>query len=188
MKRVRGAFKALRQYECGECAVVNRDRIPRVVDRQEQEPVLPSRSLSVPGFRLTSPKMATGTETWSVLTIGGTPTTFLPLATPYPSKDGCDTNIYQLTSAAPTFLAWDPAYGKSVTDAASCIPSYVSTWWFQDPDASYYTALGPTFACPEAYSTVSTTATVVTTGTASSVQKVYCCPSYVPSLEPRGLT
>lgn len=115
--------------------------------------------------------MASVTST--VMTIGGTPTIFVPMATPYPSGDGCGTNIYQLASAEPTFLAWDPAYGKSVTDAASCIPTQVSTWWFQDPDALLYTAIGPTFACPEAYSTV------LTTVTASSVQKVYCCPSYV---------
>ncbi|KAG6357686.1 hypothetical protein INS49_013565 [Diaporthe citri] len=113
--------------------------------------------------------MASVTST--VMTIGGTPTIFVPLPTPYPSEDGCGTNIYQLASTTPTFLAWDPAYGKSVTDAASCIPSQVSTWRFQDPDALLYTAIGPTFVCPEAYSTVSTTVT------ASSVQKVYCCPS-----------
>ncbi|KAL1858186.1 hypothetical protein Daus18300_010068 [Diaporthe australafricana] len=109
--------------------------------------------------------------TSTVMVIGGTPTIFLPLPTPYPSGDGCGTNIYQLTATAPTFLAWDPVYGQSVTDATSCFPPQVTTWWLQASTALIYTALGPTFACPEAYSTVSTTLVE------SSVQEVYCCPS-----------
>lgn len=116
--------------------------------------------------------MASVTST--IMPIGDIPTVFLPLPTPYPSGDGCGTNIYQPSSAEPTFLAWDPAYGKNFTDAASCIAPQVSAWWDQDTGIfQLYTALGPTFACPEAYSTVSTTVT------ASSVQAVYCCPSYV---------
>lgn len=111
----------------------------------------------------------------TVISVGGTPTIFLPLPTPYPSEEGCGTNVYQLTSTAPTFLAWDPVYGQSVTDATSCFPPQVTTWWLQSSSALIYTALGPSFACPEAYSTVSTNYV------ASSVQEVYCCPTYVPS-------
>ncbi|KAJ0107743.1 hypothetical protein J7T55_000005 [Diaporthe amygdali] len=107
----------------------------------------------------------------TVISVGGTPTIFLPLPTPYPSEEGCGTNVYQLTSTAPTFLAWDPVYGQSVTDATSCFPPQVTTWWLQSSSALIYTALGPSFACPEAYSTVSTNYV------ASSVQEVYCCPT-----------
>ncbi len=114
----------------------------------------------------------------TVLTIGGTPTIFLPLPTPYPYESGCSTNIYQLNTV-PTFLAWDPAYGKSITAAASCFPPQVTSWWFQYSDALIYTAIGPTFVCPEAYSTVSTSLF------ASSVQEVYCCPSYVMNCTPK---
>jgi hypothetical protein len=72
------------------------------------------------------------------------------------------------------FVVWDPFYGRGiVTDATTCHPPQVTTWWFQSSDALLYTALGPTFACPEAYSTVTTTVIE------SSVQQVYCCPSYV---------
>lgn len=120
---------------------------------------------------MTSTTMSSATST--VMTIGGTPTIFLPLPTPYPSENDCGTNIYQLKSTNPTFLVWDPVYGQSVTHATTCFPPQVTTWWLQSSGALLYTALGPTFACPEAYSTVSTTTI------ASSVQEVYCCPSYV---------
>ncbi|KAH8769060.1 hypothetical protein F5883DRAFT_553407 [Diaporthe sp. PMI_573] len=119
---------------------------------------------------MTSTSMASVTST--ILTVGGTPTIFLPLPTPYPSEEGCGTNIYQWMSTPPMFVVWDPFYGRGiVTDATTCHPPQVTTWWFQSSDALLYTALGPTFACPEAYSTVTTTVIE------SSVQQVYCCPS-----------
>lgn len=110
--------------------------------------------------------------TSTVSTIGGTPTIFYPLPTPYPSEAGCGTNIYQLTPDSPTFINWDPVYGSSVTHATTCFPAQVTAWWLQISTAATYTALGPTFACPEAYSTMSTNTI------ATSVQEVYCCPSY----------
>ena len=114
----------------------------------------------------------------TILTIGGTPTIFLPVPSPYPYENGCSTNIYQFQSA--TFLAWDPIYGKSISAATSCFPPQVTSWWLQASDALIYTALGPTFACPEAYSTVSTNVV------ATSVEEVYCCPSYVAKLHPEN--
>lgn len=110
--------------------------------------------------------------TSTVSTIGGTPTIFYPLPTPYPSEDGCGTNVYQLTPDSPTFINWDPIHGSSVTHATTCFPTQVTAWWLQVSTAATYTALGPTFACPEAYLTMSTN-TIET-----SVQEVYCCPSY----------
>lgn len=156
-----------------ECTVY-KEEILRVADPTETRPpnYWPFRNWFLARSWVTSTTMANVTST--TMTIGGIPTVLVPLPTPYPSMDGCGANIYQLSSAAPTFLAWDPDYGKNFTDAASCLPPQVSTWWDQAPGLfQIYTGLGPTFACPEAYSTVSTTVT------ASSVQEVYCCPSYV---------
>lgn len=107
----------------------------------------------------------------TISTLAGTPTIFYPLPTAYPSEDGCGTNIYQLTADTPTFMVWDPVYGSSVSHATSCFPPQVTTWWLQVSTAATYTALGPTFACPEAYSTMSTNTV------ATSVEEVYCCPS-----------
>jgi len=114
----------------------------------------------------------------TVLTVGGTPTVFLPLPTPWPSGDSCTSNIYLHTpvSNPNTFLAWDPLYGASMdTRAQSCLPPQVSSWWAFERAASIsqYTALGPTFVCPQAYSAVQTVIV------ASSLQQIFCCPSYV---------
>lgn len=112
----------------------------------------------------------------TTMTVGGTPTVFLPLPTPWPAGDGCTSNLYLHTpvSNPHTFLAWDPLYGASmIPSAQSCLPPQVSSWWSQPASESTYTALGPTFVCPQAYSAVQTVLV------ATSVQQVFCCPSYV---------
>lgn len=63
-----------------------------------------------------------------------------------------------------------------MTSARSCLPPQVSSWWSQNAGANPYTALGPTFVCPEAYSAVQT---VVVN---SALEEVFCCPSYVHPL------
>ncbi|CZR56665.1 uncharacterized protein PAC_06554 [Phialocephala subalpina] len=118
----------------------------------------------------------------AILTVGGTPTEFLPLATPWPSGDGCAANIYLHTpvSSPNTFLAFDPLFGASmVASARSCLPPQVTSWWNQGTSASPYIALGPTFVCPQAYSAVQTVLV------ATSLQQVFCCPSQYSFLVPQ---
>ncbi|OAA63579.1 LPXTG-motif cell wall anchor [Niveomyces insectorum RCEF 264] len=117
------------------------------------------------------------TSTITTITVTGTPTAFLPLATAWPSGADCTSNIYLFGSN--TFLAWDPLYGASmVTSARSCLPPQVTTWWSQ-PSSDVYTALGPTFQCPAAY-TAALTAVV-----AGSLYETYCCASQYTLFVPR---
>ncbi|KAE8443173.1 hypothetical protein EG329_002271 [Mollisiaceae sp. DMI_Dod_QoI] len=118
----------------------------------------------------------------TTLTVGGTPTVFLPLPTPWPSGLGCADNIYVHTPIGnpTTFLAWDPLFGASMMPTArSCLPPQVTSWWSQGAAANPYTALGPTFVCPEAYSAVQTVLV------ASSLQQIFCCPSQYSLLVPQ---
>lgn len=113
--------------------------------------------------------MAATTPT--VLTVSGTPTNFLPLVTPYSAPTSCSNYIYK--QEGPTYLAFDPYYGLNIdTDAATCLPSQVSTWWSQASDAVTTTVLGNSFNCPSLYRTVASS-------TASGFEHIYCCPSYV---------
>ena len=112
----------------------------------------------------------------TILTVSGTPTVFLPLPTAWPSGSGCAENIYlhTPTNTPYTFLAFDPLFGATmVTSAQSCLPPQVSTWWSQKNGEATFTALGPTFVCPQAYTAVQTVLV------ATSLQQIYCCPSYV---------
>lgn len=114
--------------------------------------------------------------TQAILTVGGSTTAFLPLPSAWPSGTDCTSNLYLHTpiDGVLTFLAWDPLYGASmVLSAQSCLPPQVSNWWSQPVDESIYTALGPTFVCPEAYSAVQTAVV------SSSLLQTFCCPSYV---------
>ncbi|KAH8817513.1 hypothetical protein F5884DRAFT_631487, partial [Xylogone sp. PMI_703] len=118
----------------------------------------------------------------TILTMGGTPTVFLPLPTAWPAGDDCTSNLYLHTpvSNPNTFLAWDPLYGESmVTSASSCLPPQVTAWWNQGSSNTPYTALGPTFVCPEAYSAVQTVLV------AKTLQQMFCCPSQYSLLIPQ---
>ncbi|KAK3940796.1 hypothetical protein QBC46DRAFT_228942, partial [Diplogelasinospora grovesii] len=107
----------------------------------------------------------------TLLTVGGSPTVFLPLPTPWPSGENCGANIYRYIATLDTYLAWDPVYGQHLaTSATTCLLPQVTTWWLQPGSNLVYTALGPTFACPQAYSTVTTSQVE------SSMEEVYCCP------------
>lgn len=134
-----------------------------------ENPVLFHSSLFFLARNVSPIVMAATTPT--ALTVSGTPTpvSFIPLSTPYPSKDGCSGYIYEQVDGH--FIAWDPFYGASLdTKARSCFPSEVSSWWSQAAETSIFTALGPTFVCPGAYSAVQTVVI------ASDTQKVFCCP------------
>jgi hypothetical protein len=107
------------------------------------------------------------------LTVTGSPTAFLPLSTAYPFQSDCG-KIYEQYNAesGATMLAWDPIYGSYMDHKAeSCLPDVVSAWWNQDSSGNVYTALGPSFVCPDAYSAVQTALV------ASSIQQTFCCPT-----------
>jgi hypothetical protein len=110
------------------------------------------------------------TATPTVITVNSTPVDFLPLVTPYSAPTSCSNYIYRQLDS--TYLAFDPYYGSYIdTDAATCQPTQVVSWWSQASGAVTTTALGTTFNCPALYSTVTTTTT-------NGFQHVYCCPSY----------
>ncbi|CAK7211136.1 hypothetical protein SCUCBS95973_001028 [Sporothrix curviconia] len=126
----------------------------------------------------------TSPMTGTIISITGTPTVFVPLSTAWPSATGCISNIYLHTPIANpgTFIAWDPLYGAAmVTSAQSCLPEQVTLWWNQ-PSASLFTALGPAFQCPGAYSPVQTAVV------ASSLHQTFCCPTGYNLLAPQANT
>ncbi|CAK7241136.1 MAG: hypothetical protein STHCBS139747_002595 [Sporothrix thermara] len=122
--------------------------------------------------------------TGTIITVAGTPTVFVPIHTVWPSASGCDSNIYLHTPVANpnTFIAWDPLYGAAmVTSAQSCLPEQATLWWNQ-PASSLFTALGPAFQCPGAYSPVQTAVV------ASSLHQTFCCPTGYSFLAPQANT
>jgi hypothetical protein len=109
--------------------------------------------------------------------LDGSPVLFHPMPTPWPAAEGCENYIYR-QSRERWILAWDPAYTSfGGTGPASCIPPQQRQWWNQANDAAPSIALGPTFACPEAYSAVYST---LESDSATQTHFTYCCPPYVP--------
>ncbi|CAK7231220.1 hypothetical protein SBRCBS47491_007857 [Sporothrix bragantina] len=122
--------------------------------------------------------------TGTVIIVTGTPTVFVPLDLAWPSSTDCTSNIYLHTPVASpnTFIAWDPLYGAAmVTSAQSCLPEQVTIWWNQ-PASSLFTALGPAFYCPGAYSPI------LTVVVASSLHQTFCCPTGYSILVPQANT
>ncbi|KAK1749851.1 hypothetical protein QBC47DRAFT_365904 [Echria macrotheca] len=117
-----------------------------------------------------------------LITANGTPTQFLPLSTPWPAATDCASKLYQHDDGR--MLAWDPFYGRAFdAKVQSCHAPEVSAWWFQTaPPITTYTALGPSFACPQRYSTVQVALL------ADDTPYVYCCPSQYDLLVPQPLT
>ncbi|PQE29740.1 LPXTG-motif cell wall anchor protein [Rutstroemia sp. NJR-2017a WRK4] len=92
-------------------------------------------------------------------------TAWLPISTAWPLITQCSTLIY--IDGGSKAYAWDPFYGNVInTNAPLCLPREVTSWWL---GTSY--SLGPTFTCPQAYTTATTS--VHTPG----MTEVFCCPS-----------
>ncbi|PQE03219.1 kinesin light chain protein [Rutstroemia sp. NJR-2017a BBW] len=77
-------------------------------------------------------------------------TAWLPISTAWPLITQCSTLIY--IDGGSKAYAWDPFYGNVIdTNAPLCLPREVTSWWL---GTSY--SLGPTFTCPQAYTTATT--------------------------------
>lgn len=105
--------------------------------------------------------------------VSGITTAWLPVPTPWLSIAACSSQIYeQRAGLGGNFIAFDPLYGESIVPSAiPCLPTEVTSSWYQSNSATT-TVLGPTFACPGAYSGVQTILV------SSLTQQVLCCPSY----------
>jgi hypothetical protein len=106
----------------------------------------------------------------SLQTVSGKVTAWLPLTTPWPSSSDCNTHVYAQNGDG-TLIGWDPYFDLYVEPSSiHCLPPEVtSSWWQSNSDT--VTLLGPSFACPSAYSAVQTNLI------ASSTQHILCCPS-----------
>ncbi|KAM3078220.1 hypothetical protein ACMFMG_002481 [Clarireedia jacksonii] len=95
-------------------------------------------------------------------------TAWLPISTAWPLTTQCSSLVYIGSGKdAGRAFGWDPLYGKVIdTNAPLCLPREVTSWWF---GTSY--SIGPTFNCPQAYTTALTS--VPTPG----VTEIFCCPS-----------
>ncbi|KAF6822375.1 hypothetical protein CPLU01_12057 [Colletotrichum plurivorum] len=105
------------------------------------------------------------------VTASGRPTVYYPLPTPWPLGPGCASRTYRQAELG-KIPRVGPYYGMHLdSDAKTCYPPHVTSWWFQTEGQPTSIALRPTFACPEAYTAAQTLLE------AGGVQHVYCCPS-----------
>jgi hypothetical protein len=107
-------------------------------------------------------------------------TIYLPLTSPFYSPPECSSQFYEISSGS--LIAFDPFYEVFISPSGpTCLPPQVTSSWQHDFDPVFYptpVALGPAFACPDAYSTIATEP-VNTLAVNSNTQSVLCCPSYV---------
>ncbi|KAI2606514.1 uncharacterized protein GGS25DRAFT_533594 [Hypoxylon fragiforme] len=83
----------------------------------------------------------------------GTVTSWIPIPTAHPHQPGCDKYWWKYVPSI--IAAWDPGYGVSVQQDATCLPKPVTTWWLQDrlgPIHETVLSLGP-MTCPQDYYT-----------------------------------
>ncbi|KAK1832790.1 hypothetical protein QBC39DRAFT_67746 [Podospora conica] len=109
--------------------------------------------------------VATRTTTGTIL---GSSVDFIPVPTPWPMSARCDEYIWR-RSADGAVRAFDPNY--PYVDGGrgqSCYPDPQSLWWFGR------SVLGPTFVCPESYTSIHST--LVDGDFDALTQFTYCCP------------
>lgn len=104
-------------------------------------------------------------------------TSWLPLATAWPSQPACTVEVWARFGIQPSNNDWpyidDRAYGQSVANSPTCLPPAATQWWDEEATSSGTVtrfSLGP-IDCPAAYATVRTTGPV--SGTSTSI---ICCP------------
>jgi hypothetical protein len=112
--------------------------------------------------------------TYSVETVSGVVTSWLPLTASFSAPSACFTGIYSQQGSAGQLIAFDPFYQSIVPSfSTACFPEQATLWYNQGTDPlSTVTSLGP-FECPGGYTTA------FTTEQAPSSTEIACCPSYV---------
>ncbi|KAK4449849.1 hypothetical protein QBC34DRAFT_462464 [Podospora aff. communis PSN243] len=114
--------------------------------------------------------------TLQMSSISGTAVLLYPVPTPWPKPADCTQYIYRQQNNG-LLLAHDPMYPSIIEQRAqSCFQPEVSSWWLQPTTANPSSALGPTFVCPESYTTVHTTTLPNSNSAAAQTQYIYCCP------------
>lgn len=102
----------------------------------------------------------------------GVVTSWIPLASVWPSASGCRSS-FRLDG--PSLVAFDPGYGLDIDTAVVCQPPAVTTWWEQarlGGGGSDHTAVSILpLRCPESFSTVATSIKN------QSSTLAMCCPS-----------
>ncbi|OTB16500.1 hypothetical protein K445DRAFT_316775, partial [Daldinia sp. EC12] len=103
-------------------------------------------------------------------TNAGIVTSWIPITTAHPHQPGCENFVWKFVPNV--IAAWDPGYGLSVENDATCHPKPVTTWWLQNRLGSNQQtifSLGP-ITCPSDYYTATMSAKD------ASSTSVACCP------------